>query len=126
MLQYFKKAFGKKQPLLKSFFHLSDHPRLQVQRRVAPLRGSLAPAAHPLAAPQPGGGGEDGGVRPPLQGVPHPPGEAVSHGGRRLGHLIHRGGEQASKENNNCHTVACCDILLDTTTKQLLQTATGT
>ena len=46
----------------------ADNTGLQVQRSVAAVGRALAPAAHPLAAPQPRRGGQDGGLRPPLKG----------------------------------------------------------
>ena len=51
-----------------SFSFRADNPGLQVQRSVAAVGRALAPAAHPLAAPQPRRGGQDGGLRPPLKG----------------------------------------------------------
>lgn len=74
----------------------ADHARLQVHRDLAPQRGAVAHAPHPLARPQPGGGGEGGGLQPALQGVLLADGQAELGRERRVGATVRRGREPAA------------------------------
>ena len=47
----------------------ADHAGLPVRRHLVPVGRPLARAPRGLAQPQPGGRGQDGGVRPTFQGI---------------------------------------------------------
>jgi len=63
-------------------------------QRVAAICRSLADTAHPLAASEPSGRGQNGRLRLVIEGERRAPRQAIGDGGRRLGIILHRSGNQ--------------------------------
>jgi len=74
----------------------ADHAVIQVRGHMAPVVRPLAHAAHPVAASQPGGRGEDRGLRPAVQGQRDHARQTELDGGRRVGHVVHGRREPAA------------------------------
>lgn len=56
----------------------------------------LADTAHPLATSEPSGRGQNGGLRFVIEGKRRATRQAIGNGGRRLGVVLHRSGNQAT------------------------------
>lgn len=67
----------------------ADNASLQVLGGLAEVCGSLAHRANSLAISKSGGGSEDRGFRPTVQGERGDAGETSGHGRRRLGAVLH-------------------------------------
>ena len=74
----------------------ADHAGVQMFRRLAEIGGALADPSHTVAASEPRGRGEDGRVRSAVEGERGAPGETIGDGGRRVGSLVHGGGDETA------------------------------
>jgi len=63
---------------------------------MAAICRSLADTAHTLAASQSGGGSQDRGLRPAVEGERRTSRQAIGNGGRRLGFVLYGSGNQAA------------------------------
>ena len=73
-----------------------DHAGLQVRQHLAAQCRTLARATRAVAATEQRGRGEDGGLRPTVEGEHLHEGETIGGRGRRVGHLVPRRRDDAS------------------------------